>query len=268
MTMPIDLVLVRHGQSEGNLANNRSRDGDNSDFTPEFLAKHSSKWRLTDLGREQAIATGRWIRANISKKFERCYASEYIRAMETGAYLDLMDPDWYVEFNLRERDSGDMDVITQEDRKKFYGDFIERLKKDPFLFSHPNGESMARMTMRLRILFDTLHRECEDKKVIVVCHGEVMWGFRVLLERMLMSEYRRLDESKHPHDRIHNGQVLHYTRRNPDTGELTTHLNWMRSTYPYDLSLSKNEWVPIERKRYTNIELLGLAESVPRTIAK
>ena len=50
----MDLVLVRHGESEGNVAFNRSKAGDHSLYSGEFLRRHSSQWRLTDVGREQA----------------------------------------------------------------------------------------------------------------------------------------------------------------------------------------------------------------------
>jgi hypothetical protein len=53
MTMPIDLVLVRHGESEGNAARRSSMDGDNSVFTEEFCSRHNSRlgasgWRLVE----------------------------------------------------------------------------------------------------------------------------------------------------------------------------------------------------------------------------
>ena len=50
MPMPEDLYLVRHGESEGNLVNRRSRAGDDSLFTPEHVRRHSSEWHLTDRG--------------------------------------------------------------------------------------------------------------------------------------------------------------------------------------------------------------------------
>lgn len=40
--MPIDLVLVRHGQSEGNLAQAKSMKGDDSFWTEEFSMRPSS----------------------------------------------------------------------------------------------------------------------------------------------------------------------------------------------------------------------------------
>lgn len=68
---PLELVLVRHGQSEGNEAVARSQRGDLSAYTPEFKNKHSSTYRLTDKGIQQAKVAGQWIRENIGDKFDR-----------------------------------------------------------------------------------------------------------------------------------------------------------------------------------------------------
>lgn len=87
--LPIDLILVRHGESEGNLANKASKSGDNSFFTPEFLNRHSRNFRLTDKGSLQAKRTGEWIQKNVPMPFDRFYVSDYIRAKETAYYLYL-----------------------------------------------------------------------------------------------------------------------------------------------------------------------------------
>ena len=86
--LPIDVIFVRHGESEGNRANKASRRGDNSFFTPEFREKHSRAFRLTDKGIEQARIAGKWLRENIPMPLDRFYVSDYIRvvrAFETRA---------------------------------------------------------------------------------------------------------------------------------------------------------------------------------------
>lgn len=256
MTMPIDLVLVRHGQSEGNLVNKRSRKGDDSGFTESFRARHSSTWRLTNLGRAQAFAAGEWIRGNIGGQFDRYYVSEYLRAMETAALLGLPDAQWYAEFYLRERDYGQLDVMPDAERKERFADELMRRRVDSFFWAPTGGESLAQACLRIDRVLNTLHRECSDKRVIIVCHGEVMWMFRVRLERMSQETFQLLDGSDNPHDRIHNCQVLHYTRRDPKSGRLANHVNWMRSACPTNLELSRNEWQRIERGRFTNEDLL------------
>src|SRR3989338_6760651 len=94
--LPIDLIFIRHGQSEGNVANKASRKGDNSFFTPEFRDRHSRSFRLTDKGISQAKAAGKWIRKNIPMPFDRFYVSDYVRAKETAACLDLEAAQWRV----------------------------------------------------------------------------------------------------------------------------------------------------------------------------
>lgn len=266
MTMPIDLVLVRHGQSEGNLANYRSRTGDNHHFTPEFMQRIGAMWRLTDKGREEAGMAGQWVRTNIGERFGRNYTSEYIRALETAALLDLPDAHWYAEFNLRERDWGELEVLTADERQVRFAESLRRREADSFYWTPPNGESLAQLCLRIDRIIQTLHRECSDRKVIIVCHGEVMWAFRVRLERMSQKRFRELDESQNPHDRIHNCQVLHYTRCDPDSEEISPYYSWVRSVCPTDLTLSSNEWQAIQRPRYSNSDLLELAGAVPQLV--
>lgn len=266
MTMPIDLVLVRHGESEGNLANKMSRNGDNSAFTEEFRGRSSSLWRLTKRGRDQAIKAGVWIKNNIGQNFDRCYVSEYVRAKETAFYLGIQDAEWYVDFYLRERDYGQMDNMTEDERRERFNHEIMRRRRDGFFWTPLGGESMANLCLREYPILTTLHRECPDKKVIIVCHGEVMWGFRVRLERMSQSRYCELETSRDSVHKIHNCQILHYTRRDPESGKLANHLNWLRSICPWDISLSDNEWRLIERPKYSNQDLLNDVQKYPQLI--
>lgn len=91
--LPIEIVLVRHGEAEGNLAHSQSQKGDDSLWTPEFMvwtifklllnknqkARHTSSYRLTDRGREEAKIAGDYIRENITEQFDQHFVSEYIR---------------------------------------------------------------------------------------------------------------------------------------------------------------------------------------------
>lgn len=269
MTMPIDLVLVRHGESEGNLAKRRGEAGDDAGFTQAFRDRHSSRFRLTTKGVTQAKAAGEWLKANGLERFDRYYASEYVRAFETAGHLglDLLPQQrWYLDFFLRERDYGLFDVMPEAERVEKFPDHIRHKDRDGLYWAPPGGETMANAAMRLGRLLDTLHRECSDKRVIVVCHGETMWALRVRLERMMGTRYDALDASKDPYDRIHNCQILHYTRRNPETGVTDRRYEWMRSICPWDSTRSSNVWTPIERPTYTNQDLLALAAAEPRLI--
>jgi hypothetical protein len=83
-----------------------------------------------------------------------------------------------------------------------------------------------------------------------------MMAFRVRLEKMRQQKYYEIEESNNPHDDIHNCQILHYSRRNPKTGQIAAIPMWMRSICPWNTSLSSNEWQPIIREEFTNEQLL------------
>jgi NAD+ kinase len=213
MAMPVDLVLVRHGESEGNAARRFSVQGDNSVFTDEFCNRHSSRLRLTDCGRTQAERTGSWLREHIGEQFDRYLVSGYLRAMETAALLKLPNACWFQDFYLRERDMGAFELISEETKREKFPEVLRQWEQDPFYWTPPNGESVAQLCLRIDRVLHTLHRECEGKRVIAVCHGMVMWAFRIRLERWTPAEFLRRTKSRA--DRIHNGQIIQYTRKEP-----------------------------------------------------
>lgn len=262
MALPNDIVLVRHGESEGNLAYRQSRRGDDSAFTEEFRNRHSSFWRLTDKGREQARMAGEWIRQNIGDRFDRYYVSEFIRAQETAALLGLPDAVWFRDFYLRERNWGDLELKTQEERALLFGEVLQKRNSDTFFWRPPNGESLAELCLRIDRVLHTLHRECDGKRVVMVCHGEVMWAFRVRLERMSQGRFRELERSSDIRDSILNTQILHYTRCDPGSSYVAPYAQWMRSVCPTDQSLSRNTWERIERPTFSNEDLLEEATLV------
>lgn len=264
MTMPIDLVLVRHGESEGNVAFRRCTEGDPSLINEAFLSRHSSRWRLTDLGVRQAREAGGWLRQNVADRFDRYYVSEYLRAMETAGHLGFAEAQWHCEFFLRERDWGVFDVMSFEERRQRYSEDLARRDLDGFYWTPPGGESLASVCLRIDRVLNTLHRECADKRVLIVCHGEVMWTFRVRLERMSQERYQELDRDRNEKVKLHNCQVLHYSRRDPATGTIAPYLNWMRSVCPWDGSLSDNDWRPIERLKYDSADLLTVVGRTAR----
>ncbi len=266
MAMPIDFVLVRHGQSEGNLANKYAYQGDNRHYTEDFRNRHSSQWRLTEQGVEEAKVAGDWIKENIGGEFDRYYTSEHIRAMETSYHLNMSDAVWYSDFFLRERDGGDFESLPPNERKKKYAEAMKKKDLDAFYWTPPNGESVANLCIRLKWMLDTFYRECSDRKLIGVCYGEVMSGFRVLLERMPQRKFLEIDSSDDPNDRVNNCQIYHFSRVNPKTKKVEPYLNWFRSICPWDPSLSSNKWEKIERPIYENQDLKKQVDKISRIV--
>jgi NAD+ kinase len=194
---------VRHGESEGNVALEHSRSGDHSDYTGEFLERHSSLWRLTDQGREQSIVAGHWLRDNGFAHFDCHYTSEYLRAMETAALLDLPDARWRPEVMLRERDMGKYDLASQEIRSTAFAEEElrrrrERAAASTLFWAPPGGESLAHVVHRVDSVLLFLNRRFAGRRVVLICHGEVMWAFRMRFERLSQLRYRELQARSSP----------------------------------------------------------------------
>ena len=265
MALPIDIVLVRHGQSEGNVAKHLSESGNNDLYTIEFRERYSSSFRLTDLGRHQAELAGVWIRKEFPG-FDRYMVSEYLRAMETAALLALPSAAWFADFYLTERDWGELDICPEDERQEKFGNALRHRRADPFFWRPPNGETFADLCLRVDRVLHTLHRECSDKRVVIVCHGEVMRAFQIRIERMSQTRFRELTFSKNSDDRIYNCQVMHYSRRQKGTGKLFPHMEWMRMIRPAEDPIWSTEWQPIQRPTYSKEELLEIVHRTPAMV--
>lgn len=257
--MPKNLYLVRHGESEGNLANKLAREkGDGSFFTENFMNLHESQYNLTERGVSQAIMAGKWFLENGIRTFHRMLVSNNNRAMQTAAYLDLENAAWMIDANLRERENGLFGVM-QAAKKHFNNtDQAKFHDSQPFLFRPPQGESIADVAIRIKIVLDTLARECQDQNVIIVCHGHVIRTFRIVLERLSLSQSNEYLKTEEPWGRIPNGSIVHYTRENPFDGMpiISPYFNWTRIIRPAGGGEPEDGFREIIRKKYSNKELL------------
>jgi len=262
----MDIILVRHGQSEGNLAKHMSKLGDFSYWTEELKNRHTSRYRLTDLGIEQSKITGEWIKKNISENFDRYYVSEYLRAKETAAYLDLKDAEWFSEFYLREQDFGGMEYETNLEHENEYNRELDRKLIDAFYYAPPGGESIANCCIRVDAWLDNLRKSCSGQKVIAVCHGNILKAIRIRIENLRQEDWIKI--KNHDFQYVsYNCQIVHYTRRNPITNKIHRKFEFVRSICPWDLKRSEpNEWVKIVRPKMTNELLIFSVTEVPQLV--
>ncbi len=263
MGMPKNLFLVRHGQSEGNLVRKQFEDTKNEAFfSDEFLGLHESQYSLTPLGITQAQAAGKWFAQNDFTIFDRMLVSNNVRALQTAAYLGLPDTTWMIDYNLRERDGGLFNVITPSKRDADYSDQQKFYNTQPFLFRPPQGESIADVCQRIKIVLDTLARECDGKNVIIVCHGHVMRTFKIILERMSLKKTNDFLRTDEPWGRVPNCSVIHYTRQNPADPKqgISDRFGWVRMIRPAGGGVAEDAFSTIERRKYSNAELLAEAE--------
>ena len=266
MAMPNNIILVRHGESEGNVLQTAIKQGQDVKVTADFMKRHTCDWRLTTRGIWQAKKAGKYLRENIPLIYDRYYVSHYLRAIETAGHLGLPEAKWYKHHYLVEKNWGIMDRIPPDQRSQLMALDIESKELNAFYWKPPRGESILDLCLRVDRVLNTLYRECEGQNVIIVCHGEVMWAFRVVIERITLHDYLELDNSKNPFDRIHNCQIIHYSRQNPESADIAKSLGWVRSICPWDLSLSSNDWQKIIRPVFSNQQLIKFAEKTSQLI--
>lgn len=257
---PLELVFVRHGESEGNVANKAAEKGDTSHFTDEFRQKHSSTWNLTPRGEEQAKAAGQWIKQNINEgKFDKYYASTYRRARRTAGLLNLPDALWGLKDYIREHDWGNLDLMTDEERLNKYPELMKIREMNPYYFAAPGGESLADVVIRVRNgIIATLYRELPGQRAIIVSHGNIMWPIRIILEGILPEEYLEMKNKRDPRDKINNCQILQYSRIDPQNGTISDTFDWTRSICPWDINKYYSEWRKINHRKFTNDELVKM----------
>ena len=263
MSMPKNLFLVRHGQSEGNLVRKQFEDsGNESFFSDEFLGLHESQYALTQLGIEQAKKAGHWFKENDFLKFDRMLVSNNVRAMQTAAYLEIKNAEWMQDFNLRERDGGLFNVITPSKRDTKYADQQKFHDTQPFLFRPPQGESIADVCQRIKIVLDTLARECDGKNVVITCHGHVIRTFMIILNRLSLQKTNEFLTTTEAWGRVPNCSIVHYTRENPYDKQLglSDRFDWYRMIRPSGGGEKEDKFITIDRKKFSNEALLVEAE--------
>ena len=83
---------------------------------------------------------------------------------------------------------------------------------------------------------------------------------------MSKKQFHELYLSHESQNRIFNGQIIHYTRRDPASGKPAQHVNWMRMIRPTETPVWSSGWQEIVRQSYSNEELLEIAAEIPPII--
>jgi broad specificity phosphatase PhoE len=148
------LIMVRHGESEGNAIRR---------FTTSGEAK------ITDLGRRQALEAALKIRQMFEPSL--VIASTFARARETGMIIaaELSIPIQY-EAEFREMSLGE-----------FAGKPYESIASDPtfdpkrsWLWRAPGGESHEDVLKRVAPVLDRVAARYSEDEIVIVSHGGVM----------------------------------------------------------------------------------------------
>lgn len=186
---PERLWLVRHGQSQGNLARDAADEAGAHEIGIDI---RDVDVPLSALGKTQAEAAGRWFAALPSdERPEIILSSPYVRARQTAEIICEQGAlasgprRTIIDERLREREFGIFDRLTTAGiRHRFPEEAAHRRRLGKFYHRPPGGESWADVILRLRSMLNTINLHYCDRRVLVVCHQVVVLCFRYILEEL------------------------------------------------------------------------------------
>jgi len=198
---PKRIILVRHGESEGNLDRTRYQ------IIQDFALK------LSPFGIQQAKQAGVQIKELLEEQKVHVYLSPFFRTRETFQYIResitnnvtkaIEDP------RIREQDWGH---LRHPDDNK--GIIEERDSFSTFYFRIPDGESGADVYDRVSSFLDTLHRDFEKadfpENVLIVSHGLTIRLFLMRWFHWSVEEFENLHNPKNCQIIIMEKQADHH----------------------------------------------------------
>ena len=208
---PDELVLVRHGESAGNIADTEARDADAERLE---LSARDADVELSANGEEQGRTLGRWAAGLAeAERPDLVVCSPYRRAADTArAALADLDVELLMDERLRERDLGLLDGLTGKGIRARYPEEAERRSHvGKFYYQPPSGESWADVVLRARSLLADLREGYDGKRVWLFTHQAVIMSFRYAIEGLSEEEILQVDRVV----QIPNASVTRYCRR-PD----------------------------------------------------
>lgn len=198
MKKPLRILLIRHGESEGNVD------------PKAYLEKGDQNVALTTRGEEQALAMGtflgrylflgRNLEDSYTTDWPLFYVSGYKRPQQTlGFALQSMgygteyapfedDPLIYTDPRLAEHFFGAMNFLEEAElpeQERQFADFLLKaskavFEKDSIVAKTPNGESYLDKLVHVKGFIDgSLRRDIEDghHDIVIVAHGRIVTAF-------------------------------------------------------------------------------------------
>ena len=187
----MNLILIRHGQSEWNALNQFTGWKD-----PDLTAK----------GIEEAHNAGRIIN-NLKISFDLVFTSALIRAQNTAEIIlkEISQPLSTIKNQaLNERNYGDLAGLNKDDARKRWGDEQVHIWRRSYDIPPPGGESLKDTGERVLPFFmkEILPHVCEGKNVLVAAHGNSLRSLIKFLDNISDEDIVKLE--------IPTGAPIHY----------------------------------------------------------
>jgi broad specificity phosphatase PhoE len=190
----MELTVVRHGQSEANAAFAVAEAEGRLD---SGVSRPDAGVALTELGRAQATALGRWLAAaDPDDRPQVVVCSPYVRAVQTwqiaraaaqavGVHL----PEATTDERLGDRRMGGLELLTSAAvRARFPAETARRQAAGEFGYRPPGGESFHDIAARVSAALTDLRREHPGQRLWLIAHDAIVLVARHLLEGLTVEQ--------------------------------------------------------------------------------
>jgi broad specificity phosphatase PhoE len=180
------LMLVRHGESMGNVA---AAAAFAAGAEVIDVGARDADVPLSPTGVTQAEAFGGLLAAMPADEApQSVWCSPYVRAVQTaqiGLGVAGLDVPFRIDERLRDRELGVLDLLTSTGvDRRFPDEAVRRRWLGKFYHRPPGGESWADMGLRLRSLMRDLDDDEDGRRVLIVAHDALILMMRFVCERM------------------------------------------------------------------------------------
>eukprot|EP01112_Ceratiomyxa_fruticulosa_P016055 TRINITY_DN4815_c0_g5_i1.p1 TRINITY_DN4815_c0_g5~~TRINITY_DN4815_c0_g5_i1.p1 ORF type:complete len:624 (+),score=120.85 TRINITY_DN4815_c0_g5_i1:80-1873(+) len=181
---PTRIVIVRHGESQQNIALDLCAMLQEDIDTLSNVRDADIK--LTEVGFWQSQQTGKYL--STTDRFDVCITSPYTRAIQTANaiieqlpyQLKLRKDNW-----LREKEFGHLHGLSAEQvKKKFPQEYEIRRRDGPYWYRFPGGENYCDVELRLNGFLEKLARDYAGRSVLIVTHQVPYKLFRALIQHL------------------------------------------------------------------------------------
>jgi broad specificity phosphatase PhoE len=185
----IELILIRHGESIGNVAR---EDAELSGAPTITMQMRDPDVPLSELGGRQAKAVGLWLASGGQELLpDAVWCSPYRRARSTAeTALAQLPPSAgplaiRQDERLRDRELGVLDLLTSHGVRSRFPDEAERRRwLGKFYYRPPGGESWADVVLRIRSFLADLERLPDYGRHLIFSHDAVILLFRYVCEQL------------------------------------------------------------------------------------
>jgi broad specificity phosphatase PhoE len=190
------LIMVRHGESTGNVARAAAMDAGLEEMD---IPQRDADVPLSENGRAQAVALGHWL-AGLPPE-ERptlVLSSPYVRALETAriSLAAIGSPPVRADERLRDRELGALYRLTPKGVTARFPEEAELQRRTgKFYYRPPGGESWTDVALRLRVLLGDLGRDHPGERVLVFTHDVIIVLARYILENLGEADIMEIEKT-------------------------------------------------------------------------